>query len=111
MRVGRLWNVTIRDQKPAGHAEMYQPLNFGCGIAARRCRGQEVEDDRLADPVYTQDPGTLEGGCHGGRGSFEWLRLVTEPGAFDLLAPDALIHAAGHGFDFRKLRHRCVQDA
>ena len=86
---------------------MNQPLD-GCGLAGSR---GEIEDDGLADAVHFKNLRTSEGCSHFHGWRFKWLRLATEPDAYDELAANALVDPAGDSFDFRKLRHRYGQDA
>ena len=61
----------------------------------------EVEDDVLADATYHRDSRVLEDADDLRRLRLEGLRLFAQPNRFDDVAGDALLQAAGDGFDFR----------
>ena len=99
-------DIRVRHQQPAGHSKVHDPLNFFGRVVPRT--GGQVKNDMFAD---TANPLDCSAGQHLGHlcwWCFEGLRFLTEPGAGDSLAVDALMHATGDSFYFWQFRHTFI---
>jgi hypothetical protein len=93
-------NCRGRDKKASSHAEMDDPLDTA-GVV-----GGKIEDDVLADAVDALDAFASEDFGHLSRRGLEGLLITAEPYGLNALATDALIDAAGNGFNFGEFRHQ-----
>lgn len=93
--VRRDWPFRGGDQQAASHAKVHNPL--GCRL---RQRGfSQIADDVLSDAADSEDHAAFEACGLFRRGIFEGLGVRAEPGFHNAVAAQALIHAAGNGFD------------
>ena len=99
--------VSVGDDEASGHAEVDDPLVRGGGVRCGRLRG-EVADDVFADSADGQEPGAGESVLLLAQRGFHGFAIAAEPGAEDLSVQDALVNAAGNGFDFRQFGHRLI---
>ena len=95
---GALWGG---DEEAAGHAEVDDPLGLGWAGGS----GGEGADDVFADAADGEDDEVFEAGCLGGGGSGEGFGVGAEPGFADAVPLEALVDAAGDGFDFGQFGH------
>src|SRR3954465_6345664 len=95
MRVLDEIGIGSRDQHLPGHTEMHYPL----------AGWRKVYYDVFANALHLVDARTLEYLRDLLRRGFQRLGLGADPHGFDHVAGNALIEAAGDGFDFGEFGH------